>query len=87
MWRLDSELKELSADGAIGVDVDFEIEEIEYELNRQTQIDLLLHFTALGTAIQKTEAVPARAPLMYIDLSKGKNSGAQVTLEEYATTE
>jgi uncharacterized protein YbjQ (UPF0145 family) len=87
MSRLDSELKDLSADGAIGVDVDFEIEEIEYELNRQTQIDLLLHFTALGTAIQKSEAVPARAPLMYIDLSKGKNSGALVALEEYAETE
>jgi uncharacterized protein YbjQ (UPF0145 family) len=87
MSRLDSELSQLSADGAIGVDVDFEIEEIEYEQNRQNQIDLLLHFTAMGTAIQKSEAIPARAPLMYIDLSKGKNSGALVTLEEYAPTE
>lgn len=87
MSRLDAELNDLSADGAIGVDVDFEIEEIEYELNRQTQIDLLLHYTALGTAIQKSDTVPARAPLMYIDLSKGKNSGTQIALEEYAPTE
>jgi uncharacterized protein YbjQ (UPF0145 family) len=87
MWRLDCELKELSAEGAIGVDVDFDIEEIEYEQSNQKQIDLLLHFTALGTAIEKSEAVPARAPLMYIDLSKGKNSGALVALEEYTPTD
>jgi uncharacterized protein YbjQ (UPF0145 family) len=87
MSRLDAELIQLSADGAIGVDVDFQIEEIEYELNRTTQIDLLLHYTALGTAIVKSEAIPAQAPLIYIDLSKGKNSGALIELEEYASAE
>jgi uncharacterized protein YbjQ (UPF0145 family) len=87
MTRLDSELIQLAADGAIGVDVDFQIEPIERDSNNTRTVDLLLHYTALGTAIQHGAPVPAQAPLMYIDLSKGKNSGTLIALEEYAPAE
>jgi uncharacterized protein YbjQ (UPF0145 family) len=87
MSRLDNELQQHSADGAIGVDVDFQIEPIEYDSNNSRRIDLLLHYTALGTAIQHDAQVAAPTPLMYMDLSKGRNSGTLIALEEYAPAE
>lgn len=83
MSRLVVELSGLDADGIVGMKIDHDIEEIEYEANRTTYRDLLVNFVALGTAVRQVQVVPQASPLLCIDMRKGKNSSL-VTLEEYS---
>ena len=51
MTRFAHEVKRAGADGAVGVGVDWDFEEIEYEVNEVSYTDLVVHFAAVGTAI------------------------------------
>jgi len=51
MTRFAHEVRRVRAQGAVGVKVDWDCEEIEYEVNDNRYVDLLVHFAALGTAI------------------------------------
>jgi len=56
--------------GAVGVSVDYDVEDIEYESGNRTYHDLLIHFAAVGTAITEGPAPksPRRATLSILDL-------------------
>ena len=51
MGRMEQEARDLGASGVVGADVHVEAEPREIEVNNQTRIDMLYHFTAIGTAI------------------------------------
>lgn len=70
--RMRSELSTIQADGAVGVTVGFYLEKIEYEVFNYRQIDLLVTFTALGTAIDYVAAPEPSNRLMVMDLKTKK---------------
>ena len=49
--RMADEARRVGADGVVGVTVEPVIKTYEVEVNNQTRRDLLVHFTAFGTAI------------------------------------
>jgi uncharacterized protein YbjQ (UPF0145 family) len=51
MGRMEKEASALGAVGVVGADVDVDAEPREIEVNNRTRIDMLYHFTAIGTAI------------------------------------
>lgn len=51
MNRLSSDIYEHKADGVVGMDVDYSMEHIEYEMNERTYHDLIAHFVAMGTSV------------------------------------
>ncbi|NNM67744.1 MAG: hypothetical protein HKM06_07030, partial [Spirochaetales bacterium] len=70
------------AQGAVGVNVSWHVEEIEYEINDTTYRDLLVHFSALGTAISESGRPSAPSPtLTFYDL-KDRGSFQLLPTEE-----
>ena len=57
MTRMETEARALGARGVIGADVQVEAELHEIEINNRTRMDMMYHFTAIGTAV-----VPAPVP-------------------------
>jgi len=60
-------------DGAVDMDVEYKLERIEYEINNIRYIDMLVNFSAMGTAVITRPDGQKRishSPLMFIDLSK-----------------
>jgi uncharacterized protein YbjQ (UPF0145 family) len=51
MERMEREAAALGAVGVVGADIEVEAEPRETEVNNRTRIDMLYHFTAIGTAI------------------------------------
>jgi uncharacterized protein YbjQ (UPF0145 family) len=51
MGRMEHEAASLGAVGVVGADIEVEAEPREIEVNNQRRIDMLYHFTAIGTAI------------------------------------
>jgi uncharacterized protein YbjQ (UPF0145 family) len=51
MGRLSTDIRRAKAEGCVGMHIDMEVEDIEYELNEVTHRDLLVQFIAVGTAI------------------------------------
>ncbi len=51
MGRMEQEAKSVGAVGVVGADVKVEAEPRHVEVNKQTRIDMMYHFTAIGTAI------------------------------------
>ena len=51
MDRMEHEAASLGAVGVVGADVEVEAEPREIEVNNRTRIDMMYHFTAIGTAI------------------------------------
>lgn len=51
MDRLKDDIRRAKAEGCVGMHIDMEVEDIEYELNDVTYHDLLVQFIAVGTAI------------------------------------
>jgi len=51
MGRMENEAASVGAIGVVGADVEVESEPREIEINHQTRIDMIYHFTAIGTAI------------------------------------
>lgn len=65
MSRFAHEVKRAGAQGAVGVQVDWDAEEIEYEVNETSYVDLLVHFAAVGTAIvSRGEPISSDAPIL-----------------------
>jgi uncharacterized protein YbjQ (UPF0145 family) len=76
--RLTQELYDLQADGCVGMTINPDIEKIEYGSENNKQIDLLVNFTALGTAVDQGPPVQPANRMMCIDLRKGERTGAIV---------
>ncbi len=77
MSRLADDIRKHHAEGSVGMHIDMEIEDIEYEQNNTTYHDLLAHFVALGTSIVRDSQPmePSRkSPLLYYDLSTGQSN-------------
>jgi len=72
---LTQELYELQADGCVGMNIDYDIEKIEYS-SESRQFDLLVNFRIIGTAVDATQPAPPSERLMCLDLRKGKNGKA-----------
>ncbi|HZT40941.1 MAG TPA: heavy metal-binding domain-containing protein [Chthonomonadaceae bacterium] len=51
MERMESEARAVGAEGIVGADVEIESEPREVEVNNSKRIDMIYHFTAIGTAI------------------------------------
>jgi len=51
MGRMEHEAAAVGAVGVVGADIDVEAEPREVEVNKRTRIDMVYHFTAIGTAI------------------------------------
>lgn len=81
MNRLTEDIRQHKADGAVGMDIDADIEDIEYEINDRKYHDLLAHFVAVGTAIvnddQPTQT-PPKSPLLFYDLATGKSEQIKI---------
>lgn len=70
--RLTENIGELGAEGAVGMDIDADVEDIEYEINDTKYHDLLAHFMTTGTAIVHDRQIAsnsARSPLMFYNLA------------------
>lgn len=60
------------ADGCVGMSIDCDMEDIEYEINDTSYTDLLITFTAIGSSIKKMKRphkVIERKPLTVLNLS------------------
>lgn len=57
--RLTQEAARVHADGVVGMTIEPWIRTYEVEVNNQTRRDLLVHFTAFGTAIAERGAEPS----------------------------
>jgi uncharacterized protein YbjQ (UPF0145 family) len=83
--RLTQQLYELQADGCIGMKIDYEIEKVVHG-SKDEQIDLLITFSALGTAVDAGSPVEAVNRLMCIDLRKSKKDSVQVKFNDFKMT-
>jgi uncharacterized protein YbjQ (UPF0145 family) len=75
--RLDEDIRRAGGEGAVGMEIDYDFEEREYERNKVEYIDLVITFTAIGTAIVRYKAPPhhdAIRPLLCYDLASGKTT-------------
>jgi uncharacterized protein YbjQ (UPF0145 family) len=67
--RLTQEISTLQSDGCVGMEITYDLENIEYESFGRTQHDILIHFTAMGTAVDiKDEHIPGN-PILCLNLS------------------
>lgn len=73
--RLTEDIRKLGAEGAIGMDIDADVEDIEYEINDTKYHDLLAHFVAVGTAIvrDRQQTQNSASPLLLYNLATGKS--------------
>jgi len=81
MNRLTEDIRRHQAEGAVGMKIDADIEDIEYEINETKYHDLLAHFVAVGTAIvsdQKPTQTPLKPPLLFYNLATGKSKQLEV---------
>jgi len=75
--RLENNIGELQAQGAVGMLIDTKIEEIEYEINETKYRDLLIHFISIGTAIITDKEIPKpkqEKTLLLLNLASKKSS-------------
>lgn len=77
--RLTQELYELQADGCVGMTIDYEIEKIETGSESNKQVDLLITFTGIGTAVDAGPPVKPAERMMCLDLRRGKGRGTEVS--------
>lgn len=82
MARLKADIQKHQATGAVGMNIEMGVEDIEYEMNNTTYHDLLAHFVAVGTAISDDTApitTDLKSPLTIYDLAAGKTRNLQIT--------
>ena len=72
MGRMESEAQTVGARGIVGVTLDVDAETHEIEINNRTRVDMLFHFTAIGTAIAPFQ----RAQPLSIDMNLSMRRGA-----------
>ncbi len=88
MNRLTNDIYQHKAVGVVGMDVSYNMEDVEYEMNDRTYHDMVAHFVAVGTCVNKVADVESAkiAPLMVMDLSaKGRGRAAFTKLESLAS--
>jgi uncharacterized protein YbjQ (UPF0145 family) len=78
MQRFSEEVRKSGSTGAVGVRVDWDVEDIEYESGGTTYHDLLVHFAATGTAVVEG-AVPASAPTTTLSFHDLRSATCQQT--------
>ncbi len=69
---LQDDIAQFKADGCVGMNVDCDIEEKEYEVGKTRYLDLLITITAIGSSIKKMKRphkVIERKPLTVLNLS------------------
>lgn len=82
MDRLTSDIIAHNADGVVGMDVEVEMEHVEYESGNRRYHDLVAHFLALGTSVRYEPRVAVPQPLstlMCIDLTAKRKGRHGVT--------
>ena len=70
---LQDDIAQFGADGCVGMSVDCDIDEIEYELSDTKYLDLLITITAIGSSIKKMKRPHKpieRKPLTVLNLAK-----------------
>ncbi|HUX42781.1 MAG TPA: heavy metal-binding domain-containing protein [Rectinemataceae bacterium] len=78
MSRFAAEARRSGAIGTVGVRVDWDVEDVEYEVNDTTYHDLLVHFAALGSAIVDAPS-PAPAGLTILSVHDLRSMPWQTT--------
>lgn len=69
MVRMESEARSLGAMGVLGADVEVKAEPHEYDSGGQRQLNMMYHFTAIGTAVEPyTYVRPPFAPTNAVPL-------------------
>jgi uncharacterized protein YbjQ (UPF0145 family) len=63
MGRMEEEARAVGADGVVGAGVEVEVKPREIESNNQHRIDILYHFTAVGTAVTRDSSPPGDIPI------------------------
>ncbi|MGB8702680.1 MAG: heavy metal-binding domain-containing protein [Thermosynechococcaceae cyanobacterium] len=77
MNRLTEDIRKHQAEGAVGMHIEMDVEDIEYEQNDTTYHDLLAHFVGLGTSIiydPLSREISRKSPLLYYDLGTGQSN-------------
>lgn len=72
---LQQDIEQFGADGCVGMSVESELDDIEYEVNDTNYQDLLITFTAIGSSIKRMKKplkVIERKPLTVLNLSSKK---------------
>ena len=72
MLGMQRDIEEHGADGCVGMTIDCDIEDVEYEVNDTRYVDLLITITALGSSIKKLKRPHKkieRKPLTVLNLS------------------
>lgn len=82
MTRFSQEVSRAQAQGAVGVRIDWDVEDIEYEVNDRTYHDLLVNFAATGTAIVSRRDAPAPSPTLTFFNLKDRGSFQLTPSEE-----
>lgn len=87
MYRLQEELRVTGGDGVVDVDVDYEIEHMEFEgsSGSNRRVALLVSFNIIGTAIQNPRnhnSPLIQCPTLIQDLASGKGEGASVEIDD-----
>lgn len=78
--RISLDIEALKADGCVGMRVDQDVKDIEYEVNDRTYHDFLCNFSMMGTAIIKEKEAPAKphSTLVIYDLAQKKNRNVDI---------
>ena len=76
MGRMEAEASRFGASGIVSVDLDVVAEPREVEVNKQTRLDMLFHFTAIGTAIAPCHELPPR-PQVALTLSLRRGASTE----------
>lgn len=74
MGRMEKEAQTVGARGIVGVTVDVDAETHEIEINHRTRVDMLFHFTAIGTAIAPFTKAPPLSIEMNLSMRRGASS-------------
>jgi uncharacterized protein YbjQ (UPF0145 family) len=84
MGRMEDEARTFGASGIVGVTVEVDAEPHEIESNNQRRVDMLYHFTAIGTAIAPyrwKHTAPDILPILPLK-SSVRNSNERIELGE-----
>lgn len=81
MGRMEAEASQFGAHGIVSVDLDVDAEARPVEVNKQERLDMLFHFTAIGTAIAPFAGPP---PKPQVALTLSLRRGATVEQIELA---
>ncbi len=76
MGRMENEARTVGARGVVGVTVDMDAEVQETEVNNRTRVDMLFHFTAIGTSIAPFTRATPLAINLNLSLRRGVSSDA-----------